>query len=79
MNFKNLQEIFESSNIIRFKLYSLEYVIKKEDDYIIAYAVDYSERKQKFNSFKEAMNSFKIYTEPLISQVDKIELINSNE
>ncbi len=79
MSFKELQEIFESDNIIKFKLYSLEYVIELIDNEIVAYAKDYSGRKEKFNSFKEALNNFKIYTEPLINQLDSIELIKKDE
>ena len=76
MSFKELQEIFESDNVIEFKLYSLEYVIELVDNIIVAYAIDYSERKEKFNSFKEAMNNFKIYSEPLMNQLDKIIIID---
>ena len=79
MNFKELQEIFNNDNIIRFKLYSLEYVIESRNDEVVAYAIDYSGRKESFNSFKEALNNFKIYTEPLMNQIDKIELINKDE
>ena len=79
MNFKELQEIFNSKNIIIFKLYSLEYIIEKEEDYIVAYATNFYERKQKYNSFKEAINTFKIYNEPLISQIDNIELIEKDD
>ena len=79
MNFKELQEKFNSDNIIKFKLYSLEYTIELIGADIIAYAKDYPGRKEKFNSFKEAMNNFKIYTEPLINQIDKIELINKDD
>ena len=79
MSFKELQEIFESDNIIKFKLYSLEYVIELVDNIIVAYAKDYSGRKEKFNSFKEAVNNFKIYTEPLMTQIDKIIIINKGD
>lgn len=79
MNFKELQEKFNCENIIRFKLYSLEYIIEKNENDIIAYAKDYSGRKEKYNSFKDAMNNFKIYTEPLINQIDKIELIDEDD
>lgn len=79
MSFKELQEIFESDNIIKFKLYSLEYVIELDDNEIVAYAIDYSGRKEKFNSFKEAVNNFKIYSEPLMNQIDKISIINKGD
>lgn len=79
MNFKELQEMFNSSNKIKFKLYSLEYVIESKDNEIIVYALDYSGRKEKFKSFKEAMNNYKIYSEPIINQMDKMELLDNNE
>ena len=78
VNFKELQEMFDSTNKIVFKLYSLEYVIEKDDNFITAYAKDYSGRKKKYNTFKETMNNFKIYTEPLINQIDKIEIIEDD-
>ena len=79
VNFKELQEKFNSDNIIEFKLYSLEYVIEKKNDVIFAYAKDYSGRKEEFNSFKEAMNNYKIYTEPLINQIENLEIINKDD
>lgn len=79
MSFKELQEKFNSDNIITFKLYSLEYIIELIDNKVVAYAKDYSGRKEIFNSFKDAMNNFKIYTEPLMNQIDKIELIDEED
>ena len=79
MSFKELQEKFNSDNVIKFKLYSLEYVIELLDNEIVAYAKDYSGRKEKYNSFKEAMNNFKVYTEPLMNKIDKIELMEKDD
>ena len=59
--------------------WALEYTIELIGTDIIAYAKDYPGRKEKFNSFKETMNNFKIYTEPLINQLDSIELIEKDE
>ena len=67
VSLNDLQTIFDSNNKIRFKLYSLEYVIEKIDNHVQVYAVDYSTRKSQFNSFKEAMNYFKVR----ISLIDK--------
>lgn len=79
MNMKDLQEYFDNNNIIKFKLYSMNYIIKRKNDCIEAYAEDYSGRKEKYNSFKEAMNNFKVYTEPLMNQIDKIELMDKDD
>ncbi len=79
MSFNELQAIFDTHNRIKFKLYSLEYIIEKKDNYVEAYAIDYSTRKNQYNSFKEAMNNFKVYNEPLISQLDRITIIEQGE
>ena len=70
---------FEKNNIVKFKLYSLEYIIEKSDNYIQVYAIDYPTRKSKYNSFKEAMNNYKVYNESLIEQLGRIAIINQGE
>ena len=57
----------------------ISYANELIDNGIVAYAKDYSGRKEKFNSFKEAVNNFKIYTEPLMTQIDKIIIINKGD
>ena len=79
MSLNDLQTIFDTNNKIRFKLYSLEYLIEKVDNHVQAFAIDYPTRKSQYNSFKEAMNGFKVYNEPLIEQLDRIEILNQGE
>ena len=79
MSFNDLQTIFDTNNKIIFKLYSLDYVIEKRDNIVEAYAIDYSTRKSQYNSFKEAMNNFKVYNEPLINQMERINLIEKDD
>ena len=79
MTFDYLNNEFEKNNIVKFKLYSLDYIAEKVDQFIQVYAVDYPTRKNKYNSFKEAMNSFKVYNEPLIEQLDRIIIVNQGE
>ena len=78
VNLKDLQEYFENNNIINFKLYSMNYIINQKEGFIEAYAELYPERKEKFKSFKEAMNNFKVYNEAIINQIDKIDLIEKD-
>ncbi len=66
---------FETNNSIRFKLYSLEYLIEKVDNYIQIYALDYPTRKSKYNSFEELMNNYTVYNETLITILSNIKLI----
>ena len=66
---------FEINNQIKFKLYSLEYLIEKVDNYIQIYAIDYPTRKSKYNSFEELINNFTVYNEPLIRILNNIKII----
>ena len=79
VSFNDLQTIFDTNNKIRFKLYSLEYLIEKVDNHVQAYAIDYPTRKSQFSSFKEAMNNFKVYNDPLINQMERINLIEKDD
>lgn len=75
MKYKELEELFNTTNEIKFKLYSLEYIIKKQEDKVVVYSLLYSNRKNFYFSFKEAMNNFEVYREPLIENIDRINII----
>ena len=79
MNFKELQEYFDNNSVIIFKLYSMNYIIEKNDEFIEAYAEDFPGRKEQYRTFKDAVNNFKIYNEPLLSQLDSIQIIKDDE
>ena len=79
VNLKDLQEYFDSNNGVKFKLYNMNYIIEKKDDYIDAYAEDFPGRKEQYRTFKDAVNNFKIYNEPLLSQLDSIQIINKDD
>jgi hypothetical protein len=72
MSFKELQEIFESDNIIKFKLYSLEYVVEQKENCVEIYAIYYENRKKQYNSLDELMNNYTVYNEPIINQFNRI-------
>ena len=79
VNLKEFQEYFDNHNGIKFKLYSMNYIIDKKDDYIDAYAENFTGRKERYKSFKDVVNNFKIYNEPLLSQLDSIQIINEDD
>jgi len=79
MSLNELQTLFDKNNKIRFKLYSLEYIIEKIDNYVQVYAIDYPTRKNKYSSLKETMNNYKVYNEPLIEQIERINLIKKDD
>ena len=67
---------FETKGSIKFKLYSLEYLLEKKDDCVQIYAIDYPTRKSKYNSIEELMNNFTVYNEPLITLLNNIKILN---
>ncbi len=75
MSLNDLQALFDTNNHIKFKLYSLEYIIEKIDNYVQVYAIDYPTRKNQYTSLKETMYNYKVYNEPLIEQLERINLI----
>lgn len=74
MNYESLNSLFENNKKIEFKLYSLDYLIEQVDNIVQIYAIDYPTRKSKYNTFKEAMNNFTVYNEPLITLLDKLKI-----
>ena len=76
MKYKDLEDLFNNTNELKFKLYSLEYVIKKIDSGVEVYAILYQNRKSNYSSFKEAMNNYKVYNESLIENLDRIQIIS---
>lgn len=74
MSYKELENIFNSSNELKFKLFGLEYIIKKVDNGVEVYAILYQNRKKVYLSFQDAMNNFTIYNESLIDNIDRIKL-----
>ena len=75
MNYESIKSEFESNSRIKFKLYSLEYLIERVDNYVQVYAIDYPTRKSKYNSLEELFNNFTVYNEPLIILIDNIKTI----
>ena len=75
MNYESIKNEFESNSRVKFKLYSLEYLIERVDNYVQVYAIDYPTRKSKYNTLEELFNNFTVYNESLASQINKISLI----
>lgn len=74
MRYQELENIFNSSGELKFKLYSLEYIIKKVDNGVEVYAELYQTRKKVYSSFQEAMNNFTVYNESLVDNIDRIKI-----
>lgn len=74
MRYQELENIFNSSGELKFKLYSLEYIIKRVDNSVEVYAELYQTRKKVYSSFQEAMKNFTVYNESLADNIDRIKI-----
>ena len=74
MKYQTMSNILETNKKLKFKLYSLEYLIVKEASSVLIYVLD-SKIKKSYNSFEELMNNYLVYQESLLSQIDRIEII----
>lgn len=76
MSYESIKNEFESNNRVKFKLYSLEYLIERVDNYVQVYAIDYPTRKSKYNTLEELFNNFTVYNESLISLINNIKIVS---
>lgn len=74
MNINRIKDSLEKNNIVEFKIYSLNYIIKyKENKYIIYPKNDYN-RKKTFPTIDDLFKKYEIYNENLKTNEDKIDL-----
>lgn len=66
---------FETNKEVKFKLYSLEYIIKEFDSKVVIYPLLYETRKNTYNTIEEALKNYTVYNESLIDNQDRIILI----
>lgn len=75
MVLNELKERYEKNNEVKFKLFSLEYIIQKVDNNVVVYPILYSNKKNTYTSLDEALNYYTIYNESLIENMDRINLL----
>lgn len=75
MVLNELKERFEKNGEVKFKLFSLEYIIKKVDNKIEIYPSLYSNRKNIYSTLDEALNNFTVYNESIIESIDRVILL----
>lgn len=75
MVLNELKERFEKNGEVRFKLFSLEYIIKKVDNKIEIYPSLYSNRKSIYPTLDDALNNFTVYNESIIESIDRVILL----
>lgn len=75
MILNELKERYEKNNEVKFKLFSLEYIIQKVDDKVVIYPLLYSNRQNVYTSLEEALNYYTIYNESVIENIDRLILL----
>lgn len=75
MVYEDFKNKFITNNKIKFKLYSLEYVIEQKEGYVEIYAIYYENRKQQYKSLEDLINNYTVYNEPIINQFNRVLII----
>lgn len=75
INISTIDEIIKRNNIIKLKIFALEYIIELKDNKYIIYADLYQNRKHEYNSLMELFENYMIYNEPIIQNIDRIKII----
>lgn len=75
MVLNELKERYEMNNKAKFKLFSLEYVIQKIDNNVVAYPLLYSNRKSTYSTLDEALNYYTVYNESILNNIDSVILL----
>lgn len=76
MRYQELENLYNDNYKLKFRLFGLEYIIKKDIDDVIIYPILYSESKKIFSNFSELMNNYTIFNEPIIKNIDRIILLS---
>lgn len=72
---EELSRTFEERNEVKFKLFNLEYIIKKQQNKIAVYPLLYDKHKKYYNSIEEALNNYIVYGDRLSEIINRIEII----
>lgn len=75
MKYEDIKSIFDRDSELKFRLYNLEYIIKECNNGVEVFAMLYQNSKKKFISFDDAMNSFTVFNESLIDNIDQITVL----
>lgn len=75
MDFETIKQKYLETKSLKFKLYSLEYIIEDINNKVNVYAILYPNRKLSYNSIEEAFNHFEVYNISLMNSLDRIQII----
>lgn len=76
MNIENIIKLFNEKEEVHFKLFSLNYTIKKINQSVIIYADLYDKRKSYYKDINELLNNFTVFNETIKDNEKSIKNIN---
>lgn len=76
MSYEKLESIYSERGLLKFKLYSLTYVIEKTINGPVIYVETQEARKSLYSTFEQLMNSYTVYNESLVESLNKIQILN---
>lgn len=75
MNIDLIKEKLNASEQVKFKLYSLEYVIEKKDNRYIIYAILYPDKKNSYTTIDDLLDNYTIFNENIRDNEPRIQNI----
>lgn len=78
MNCEKLKEVFNTNDIVTFKMYGLDYTIEKQENGIIIYANLYRNKNNSnlYSTIDDLLNNYNIYNENITSNDSRIQNIS---
>lgn len=76
MSYEKLESIYSESGLLKFKLYSLNYIVEKTATGPVIYVETLPARKVSYSAFEQLMNSYTVYNESLMECINKIQILN---
>lgn len=75
MNIDKIKEILNTKNEVKFKLYSLEYLIEKVEDRFLISATLYPNKKNSYRTIDELLENYTIFNENIKDNDQRIQNI----
>lgn len=76
MNVDKLKTIFKQNNVVKFKMYGLDYTIKNIDNGVVIFVDLYPNKKSWYNNIDSLLKNYNIYNENIESNDQRIQNIH---
>lgn len=77
MNIDKIKTLIQEKKEVKFKLYSLEYIIRIKDNVFEIFSPTYPNDVRQYNSIDDLLTDFSVYNINLIDSQDRIIILES--